>query len=66
MSNREPITYSATLGLRTEQNPCVAELVAIALALQGVPPYLLKRQIIIFTSGEAAVQAVGQPRQQSG
>jgi hypothetical protein len=44
----------------------MAELVAIALALQGVPPYLLKRQIIIFTSGEAAVQAVGQPRQQSG
>jgi hypothetical protein len=33
----------------------MAELAVTALALQGVPPHLFRRQIIISTSGEAAV-----------
>jgi ribonuclease HI len=66
MPNREPVTYSITLGPRTEQNAYTAELAAIAMAMRGVPPYLLRRQITIFTSNQAAVQAVNQPKHQSG
>lgn len=66
MPNGQPITFAITLGPRSEQNPYVAELEAIAMAIQGVPPYLLRREITIVTSNQAALQVVSQPKQQSG
>jgi hypothetical protein len=48
--NGEPITYSVTLGTRTEQNPYTAELAAIAMAIRCLPLFLVGRQITIFTS----------------
>ena len=38
VTGREPITYSVTLGARTELNPYVAELAAIAMATKRLPP----------------------------
>jgi ribonuclease HI len=64
--NQKPITYSVTLGTRTEQNPYTAELAAMAMALRRLPPSLGGRQITIFTSNQAALLAVGQPKHQSG
>lgn len=66
MPNRQPITFAITLGPRSEQNPYVAELEAIAMAIQGVPLYVLRREITIITSNQAALQVVSQPKQQSG
>jgi hypothetical protein len=65
-TSTEPITYSVTLGLRTEQNPYTAELEAIARALRCLPLRLMRRQITIFTSNQGALLAVSQPRHQSG
>jgi ribonuclease HI len=65
-TNREPITYSVTLGTRAEQNPYTAELEAIAMAMRRLPWYLVGRQITIFTSNKGALQATSQPRHQSG
>jgi ribonuclease HI len=64
--NRKPVTYSTTLGLRTEQNPYTAELAAIAMAMRYPPPSLIGRQITIFTSNQSALLAIGQPKHQSG
>jgi hypothetical protein len=66
MPNGQLVTFTATLGPRSEQNPYVAELEAMAMAIQGIPPYLLQRQITIITSNQAAIQVVNQPKQQSG
>ncbi|KAH9203124.1 hypothetical protein DL95DRAFT_507440, partial [Leptodontidium sp. 2 PMI_412] len=66
MPNGQPITFAITLGPRSEQNPYVAELEAIAMAIQGVPPYVLRREITIVTSNQAALHVVSQPKQQSG
>jgi hypothetical protein len=66
MPNGQPITFSVTLGPRSEQNPYIAELEAMAMAIQGVPPYLLRREITIITSNQAAIQVVNQPKRQSG
>jgi ribonuclease HI len=66
MRNGEPITYSVTLGTRTEQNPYTAELAAIAMAMRCLPLFLAERQITIFTSSWSALLAVSQPRNQSG
>jgi hypothetical protein len=66
MPNGQPITFAVTLGPRSEQNPYVTELEAMAMAIQGVPPYLLRREITIATSNQAALQVVSQPKQQSG
>jgi hypothetical protein len=60
--NREPVMYSVTLGTRAEQNPYTAELAAIAMATRCLPPYLLSGQITIFTSNQAALLAVSQPK----
>lgn len=65
-SNSEPVTYSITLGMRTETNPYVAELAAIAMAMRGLPQHLVGRQITIFTRNQAALLALSQPRRQSG
>jgi hypothetical protein len=51
--DRGPVTYSITVGTRTEQNPYTAELAAIAMAMRCLPPGLLGRQITIFTSSQA-------------
>lgn len=64
--NQKPVTYSITLGTRTEQNPYTAELAAIAMAMRHLPPSLTRRQITICTSNQAALLAVGQPKHQSG
>jgi hypothetical protein len=66
VQNGELIRYSATLGKRTEQNPYVAESVAIARALKRLPTDLIGRHITVFTSNQAAILAVSQPQEQSG
>jgi hypothetical protein len=66
MPNGQPITFAITLRPRSEQNTYIAELEAMAIAIQGVPPYLLRREITIVTSNQAALQVVSQPKQQSG
>ena len=62
----EPTTLSIMVGTRTEQNPYTVELAAIAIAMHRLPPYLQRKQITIFTSSQAALKAVSQPKQQSG
>ncbi|KXH64484.1 hypothetical protein CNYM01_14386, partial [Colletotrichum nymphaeae SA-01] len=59
-------TASRTLGLRTEQNPYVAELAALAEAVKSLPQRLDYRAIHVFTRNKAAVLAIRNPRQQSG
>ncbi len=49
VSNKQPVTFAITMRPRSEQNTYVAELEAMATAIQGVPPYLLSREITIFT-----------------
>ena len=66
VTGREPITYSVTLGARTEQNPYTAELAAIAIAIKRLPLYLVGRQITVVTSNQGALLATNQPRHQSG
>ncbi|KAK0367645.1 hypothetical protein CLIM01_14998 [Colletotrichum limetticola] len=60
------ITAPRTLGLRTEQNPYVAELAALAEAVKSLPQRLDYRAIHVFTRNKAAVLAIRHPRQQSG
>ncbi|KAF6781162.1 hypothetical protein CMUS01_16787, partial [Colletotrichum musicola] len=57
---------SRTLGLRTEQNPYVAELAALAEAVKSLPERLEYRAVHVFTRNKAAVLAIRNPRQQSG
>ena len=64
--NGPPVTFTVTLGPRSEQNPYVAELEAIAMAVRGLPPYLEGREVTIFTSNQAAIQVINKPKQQSG
>jgi hypothetical protein len=66
LSNREATTYSVTLGPRAEQNLYTAELAAISMATGCLPPDLQGRQITIFSSNQAALLALSQPKQQSG
>jgi ribonuclease HI len=62
----EPTTHAVTLGARTEQNPHVAELAAIAMAMRYLPHHLVGRQITIFTSNRGALLSASQPKHQSG
>jgi len=66
VAGREPITYSVTLGARTEQNPYTAELAAMAMAMKQLPRHLVGRQITIITSNQGALLATNQPNHQSG
>ena len=66
VSNREPVKYSVPLGMRTEQNPYMAELAAIAMAVRCLPPQLIGRHITICTSNRAAILAISRPEHQSG
>jgi hypothetical protein len=66
MPNGQPIMFTITLGLRSEQNPYVAELETMAVAIQRVLLYLLRKEITIVTSNQAVLQMVSQPKQQSG
>ncbi|EEA20161.1 hypothetical protein TMatcc_000136 [Talaromyces marneffei ATCC 18224] len=59
-------SYSITLGKRTEQNPYIAELGAIAAALERIPVRTCRRWITILSSNRSALAAISQPRQQSG
>jgi hypothetical protein len=65
-TGREPITYSVSLGARTEQNPYTAELAAMAMAMKRLPLHLVGRQITIISSNQGALLATSQPRHQSG
>ncbi|KAG7402896.1 hypothetical protein Forpe1208_v003620 [Fusarium oxysporum f. sp. rapae] len=58
--------YSATLGPRDEQNAYMAELEAIAMVLRCMPDGLQHRDIIVATRNRSALQAIANPRQQSG
>ncbi|KAK0368980.1 hypothetical protein CLIM01_13660 [Colletotrichum limetticola] len=60
------IKASRTVGLRTELNPYVAELAALAEAVKSLPQRLDYRAIHVFTRNKAAVLAIRNPRQQSG
>jgi ribonuclease HI len=62
----ELVTFSFTLGMRTEQNPYSGELAAMAYALRRTMPELRHHSIALMTSNKAAALAVKQPRQQSG
>jgi hypothetical protein len=66
VSRREPITYAVTLGPKTEQNPYIAELATMAMAMRCLPHHLVGRQITIFTSNLGALLAASQPRHQLG
>ena len=58
-------TLSSTLGPRTEQNPYVAELAAMAHALEHLPRRKY-HSITLLTRNKAAVLTLRNPRQQSG
>ncbi|KAK2758431.1 hypothetical protein CKAH01_16820 [Colletotrichum kahawae] len=60
------MTASRTFGQRTEQNPYVAELAALAGAVKSLPERLEYRSIHVFTRNKAAVSVMRNPRQQSG
>ena len=66
LSNREATIYLVTLGPRAEQNLYTAKLAAILMATGCLPPDLQGRQITIFSSNQAALLALSQPKQQSG
>ena len=36
------------------------------MAVRGLPPYLMGREITVFTSNQAAIQVINQPKHQSG
>jgi len=58
-------SFSFTLGIRTEQNPCAGELAAMAYVLRHLPD-LKYRSVALLTSNKAVVLTIRNPRQQSG
>ena len=58
-------SFSSTLGPRTEQNPYVGELAAMAYTLERLPQRRY-RSITLLTRNKAAVLTLRNPRQQSG
>lgn len=65
-ADTQPTAFSITLGPRSEQNSYTAELAAIAQALRLIPPSFSRRQIVVFTSNQAALKAISRPYHQSG
>jgi hypothetical protein len=65
-----PVTIGITIRTHTEQNPYTAELIAISNSIQtlsrGLGRFQLSRQIYIITSNQSALQAINNPRHQSG
>jgi hypothetical protein len=61
----EIVKQAVTVGPRTEENPYSAELLAIAWTLKRLPR-VNKKPITILLSNQGALQALHQPRQQSG
>ncbi|KAI1849270.1 hypothetical protein JX265_013656 [Neoarthrinium moseri] len=61
-----PSAYLATIATPVEQNPFIAELQAMAMALRAAATQDRPRQITVVSSNKAALLAVAQPRQQSG
>jgi hypothetical protein len=66
LNNGECTTYSITHGLRSEQNPYTASLVAILEGLLRLAPAPQRRLIHIISSDQGALQAISKPRHQSG
>ncbi|KAI1839389.1 hypothetical protein JX266_014400, partial [Neoarthrinium moseri] len=62
----EPSAYLATIATPLEQNPFIAELQAMAMALRAAATQDRPRQITVVSSNKAALLAVAQPRQRSG
>ncbi|KAJ0132998.1 C2H2 type master regulator of conidiophore development brlA [Fusarium oxysporum f. sp. albedinis] len=58
--------YSVTLGSQDDQNPCTAELEAIAMALRCMPDGLQCRKLTVISSSQSSLKAIARPRQQSG
>ena len=58
-------SFSSTLGPRTEQNPYVGKLAAMAYTLKQLPQRRY-RSITLLTRNKAAVLTLRNPRQQSG
>jgi hypothetical protein len=61
-----PVSYSMTLGPKTEQNPYTAELTAVAMTVTCPPVSLHNRTITIVTSNQAVLLAISHLQQQSG
>ena len=65
-----PVTIGITIGAHTEQNPYIAELIAISNGMQtsscSLGRFQLSRQIYIITSNQSALQAINNLRHQSG
>ena len=61
-----PVSYTRTLGPRTEQNTYTAELAAVATAVTHLPALAHHMTITILSSNQAALLAIGHPQQQSG
>ena len=59
-------SYTVTLGSRKKFNAYVAELVAIATAVQNLVGILQNRIVIILSSNLSALQAIKNPKHQSG
>jgi exonuclease III len=60
-------TFSATLGRRSRLNTYFAEIIAIATALKNLEDLSLgNKMIIVLSSNLSALQAINNPRQQSG
>ena len=62
----KPVSYSTTLGTKTEQSPYTAELAAVAMAVACPPVPLHNKTITILTSNQAVLSAISHPQQQSG
>jgi ribonuclease HI len=58
--------YSVTLRPQDDQNPYIAELEAIAMALRCMPDGLQCQELIVLSSSQSSLKAIAQLQQQSG